>query len=43
MVFVFAQKKYKQPAPSNVFLNGVRVQFFDRVKYLGVYKCIIEG
>ena len=23
-----------QPVPSNVFLNGVRVQFFDQVKYL---------
>jgi len=30
-------KKYKQPSPSNVFLNGVRVQFFDQVKYLGVW------
>jgi len=28
---------YKQPGPSNVFLNGVRVQFFDQVKYLGVW------
>ena len=33
----FLPKKYKQPAPSNVFLNGVRVQFFDQVKYLGVW------
>ena len=29
-------KKYKQPAPSNVFLNGLRVQFSNQVKYLGV-------
>jgi len=28
---------YKQPVPSNVFLNGVRVQFFDQLKYLGVW------
>ena len=34
---LFCPKKYKQPAPSNVFLNGVRVQFFDQVKYLGVW------
>ena len=33
---LFFPKKYKQPAPSNVFLNGARVQFFDQVKYLGV-------
>ena len=33
----FCPKKYKQPAPSNVFLNGVHVQFFDQVKYLGVW------
>ena len=33
---LFCPKKYKQPAPSNVFLNGVRVQFLDQVKYLGV-------
>jgi len=33
---LFCPKKYKEPDPSNVFLNGVRVQFFDRVKYLGV-------
>ena len=25
------------PAQSNVFLNDVRVQFFDKVKYLGVW------
>ena len=34
---LFFPKKYKQPAPSNVFLNGVRVQFLDQVKYLGVW------
>ena len=34
---LFCPKKYKQPAPSNVFLNDVRVQFFDQVKYLGVW------
>jgi len=34
---LFCSKKYKQPAPSNVFLNGVRVQFFDQVRYLGVW------
>ena len=34
---LFCPKKYKQSAPSNVFLNGVRVQFFDQVKYLGVW------
>jgi len=33
----FCQKKYKKPAPSNVFLNGVRVQFLNQVKYLGVW------
>jgi len=33
---LFCPKKYKQPAPSNVFLNGARVEFFDQVKYLGV-------
>jgi len=37
LVFFFAQKKYEQPATSNIFLNGVRVQFFDQVKYLGVW------
>ena len=36
IVVVFCPKKYKQPAP-NVFLNGVRVQFFNQVKYLGVW------
>jgi len=34
---LFYPKKYKQPAPSNVFLNGVRVQFLDQVKHLGVW------
>jgi len=34
---LFCPKKYKQRAPSNVFLSGVRVQFFDQVKYLGVW------
>ena len=34
---LFCPKKYKQPAPSDVFLNGVRVQFLDQVKYLGVW------
>jgi len=34
---LFCPKKYKQPAPSNVFLNGVRAQFFDQVKYRGVW------
>jgi len=29
-------EKYKQPALSNVYLNRVRAQFFDRVKYFGV-------
>jgi len=29
--------KSKQPTPSNVFLNGVRVLFSDHVKYLGLY------
>jgi len=33
----FLPKKYKQPVPSNVFLNGVCVQFFDQLKYLGVW------
>jgi len=32
----FLSKKYKQPIPSNDFLNGVRVQIFHQVKYLGV-------
>ena len=28
--------KYKQPAPSKIFLNSVRVQFSDQVNYLGL-------
>jgi len=34
---LFRPKKYKQPAPSNVFLNCVRVQSFDQMKYLRVW------
>jgi len=34
---LFCPKKYKQPTPSNVFLNGVRVQFLNQMKYLGVW------
>jgi len=34
---LFCPKKYKKPAPSNVFLNGARVQFLDQVKSLGVW------
>jgi len=34
---LYAQNKFQQLAPSNVFLNGVRVQFFYQVKYLGVW------
>ena len=34
---LFCPKKYKQPAPSNVFLNGVRAQFLNQVNYLGVW------
>ena len=34
---IFCSKKYKQPALSNIFLNGVRVKFLDQVKYLGVW------
>ena len=33
---LFCPKKYKQPAPSIVFLNGVCVQFLNQVKYLGL-------
>lgn len=32
----FCPKKYKQPASSNAFLNGVNIQFSGQVKYLGV-------
>ena len=31
----FCPKNYIQPAPSNVFLNGVRVQLCNQVKYVG--------
>ena len=31
----FCPQKYKQPAPSNVFLNGVHVQLCNQVKYVG--------
>jgi len=34
---LFWPKKYKQPAPSNVFLNVVCAHFFDHVKYLGMW------
>ena len=34
---LFCLKNYKKPAPTNVFLNGVRVQFSDQVKYLDVW------
>jgi len=40
---LFCPKRYKQPSPSNVFLNGVRVQFFDQVKYLGVWTLACGG
>jgi len=33
----FCPKNCKQPTPSNVFLNGVWVQFCDQVKYFGVW------
>ena len=33
---LFCSNRYKQSTPSNVFLNGVHVHFFDQVKYLGV-------
>ena len=41
---LFCPKKYKQPAPSNVFLNSVRIQFFwpSDISWC-VDKCIIEG
>jgi len=29
---LFCPTNYKKPAPSNVFLNGVRVQFSDQEK-----------
>jgi len=33
----FLPQNYKQPVPSNDFLNGAHVQFFDQVKYLYVF------
>jgi len=33
---ISAPKIIKNHVPSNVFLNGVCVQFFEQVKYLGV-------
>jgi len=36
-IVLFCPKRYKQSAPSNVFLNVVRVKFSDHVKYLGVW------
>jgi len=37
LVHLFVQKSMNEKsAPSNVFLNGVRVQCSDQVKYLGV-------
>jgi len=30
----FCPQRYNQPAPSNIFPNGVNVQFSDQVKYL---------
>ena len=40
-----SQCNKQSQAPSNVFLNGVHVQFSDKVKYLGVYiaKCLTKG
>ena len=34
---LYCPKKYKQPAPSIFFLNCVRMQFLDQVKYLDVW------
>jgi len=31
---LFRPQNYKQPAPLNFFLDSVRSQFFDQVKYL---------
>jgi len=39
---LFCPQKYKQPAPSNVFLNGIRAQFSDQVKYL-IARYLSEG
>jgi len=36
LVFFFHPKKLKDSVQSNVFLNGVRVQFSEQVKYLRV-------
>jgi len=36
LVFFFDQKSINN-LPHHVFLNDVRVQFFDQVKYLGVW------
>ena len=36
MVFFFAQKSINN-LPHQMFFYGVRVQFFDQVKYLGVW------
>jgi len=33
---IFLPPKFKQPAPSNVLLNGAPVQFSDQIKHLGV-------
>ena len=33
----FCLKIYKHPAPSNVFISGVHVKFYDQVKYLGLF------
>jgi len=33
---LFCPKNYEQPASSNVFLNDVRVQFSEQVKYFDV-------
>ena len=44
-IFDVRPKKYKQPAPSRVFMNGVHVEISEQVKYLGVYitKYLTEG
>jgi len=33
-ICVFLPKKYEQPAPSNVFLNGIHVQFLTKLNTL---------
>ena len=40
---LFSPKNYKQPAPLNVFRNGVQMRCFDQAKYLGIGKCLTEG